>query len=498
MTELTILVDDLDDWHPEYPALKVITAHTYLTSPDIAKERRMMVINLCRNQRYQGLGYYCSLLAEARGHRVIPSVRTALDLARPPVFNPRGGFNTTLRRYLNALTLRRFTFDIYFGHTAERPLATLAREIFDTFRAPLLRVEMRRNGQWRIHAVRALALDRLRKDQHTQFASALSEYLTRRWREPEEEDSFRYDVAILHDPLDPMPPSNARALHKFIQAGRKIGLDVELITPKHYARLAEFDALFIRATTQVNHYTYRFARRAEREGMVVIDDPLSILRCSNKVYLTELLQRHRIPIPSTVILTATNLDLAEARCGYPMVLKTPDGSFSRGVSKVKNRAELEKVAAEWFRESALILAQEFIPTEFDWRVGVLNRKALFACRYYMAKRHWQIVKHGPRGGSDEGDSDTLPVEAAPPEVIETALKAANLMGNGLYGVDLKQTPNGIRIIEVNDNPNLDAGIEDEVLKEALYDQIMAEFLRRLEMRGKATTSNGEEPPSGRR
>ncbi|MGF1547138.1 MAG: RimK family protein [Thiotrichales bacterium] len=490
MPELIVLVEDLEDWRPEYPQLQVITADAYLASDERPKDRRMTVINLCHNQKYQGLGYYCSLLAEARGQRVIPSVRTALDLTRPPLFNPRDGFTSGERRYLNALTVRRIKFDILFGQTTEPALAGLAREIFDTFRAPLLRVEMRRNGHWGIHSVRAFAFDRLRKDQHQLFADALNQYLTRRWREPEKEESYRYDVAILHDPNDSMPPSNARALSKFIQAGRKIGLDVELITPKHFGRLLEFDALFIRATTQVNHYTYRFARRAEREGMVVIDDPLSILRCSNKVYLAELLQRHRVPIPTTVILTPRNLDVAEARCRYPMVLKTPDGSFSRGVAKVNSRAELEKVAGEWFKVSELILAQQFTPTEFDWRVGVLNQEALFACRYYMAKKHWQIVKHGPRGGADEGDSDTVPIAAVPPKVIEIALKAAKLMGNGLYGVDLKETPNGIKVIEVNDNPNLEAGIEDEVLKDALYDKVMAELLRRLEARGKSANNQG--------
>ena len=60
---------------------------------------------------------------------------------------------------------------------------------------------------------------------------------------------------------------------------------------------AEFDALFIRETTLVNHHTYRFARRAASEGLVVIDDPESILKCTNKVFLAELLSRHKMPMP---------------------------------------------------------------------------------------------------------------------------------------------------------------------------------------------------------
>src|SRR3546814_13790004 len=64
--------------------------------------------------------------------------------------------------------------------------------------------------------------------------------------------------------------------------------------------VAEFDALFIRETTAVNHHTYRFARRAAREGLVVVDDPLSILRAANKVFLAQLMERHRIPQPKSV------------------------------------------------------------------------------------------------------------------------------------------------------------------------------------------------------
>jgi len=113
---------------------------------------------------------------------------------------------------------------------------------------------------------------------------------------------------------------------------------------------------------------------------------------------------------------------------------------------------------------------------------VLGGTALYVCQYAMAGGHWQIVKHGEDGDFSEGDSATLAVEDAPADVVETAVRAANLIGDGLYGVDLKQTADGIRVIEVNDNPSIDAGIEDAVLGDALYDRIMDEFLQRLRRR----------------
>jgi glutathione synthase/RimK-type ligase-like ATP-grasp enzyme len=74
------------------------------------------------------------------------------------------------------------------------------------------------------------------------------------------------------------------------------------------------------------------------------------------------------------------------------------------------------------------------------------------------------------------------VEDAPAHVVKTALKAANLIGDGFYGVDVKETERGVMVIEVNDNPNLEAGVEDQVLKDVLYQRLVGEFVRRLDAR----------------
>lgn len=79
-------------------------------------------------------------------------------------------------------------------------------------------------------------------------------------------------------------------------------------------------------------------------------------------------------------------------------------------------------------------------------------------------------------------AETMPVEEAPQIVIDTAVKAANLIGNGLYGVDLKQKGDNVYIIEVNDNPSLDSGIEDKCLKDQLYRKILGSLLRRIEQK----------------
>ena len=61
-------------------------------------------------------------------------------------------------------------------------------------------------------------------------------------------------------------------------------------------------------------------------------------------------------------------------------------------------------------------------------------------------------------------------------MLRAAVRAANLIGDGLYGVDIKQVGRRALVIEVNDNPSLDSGYEDRVLGDALYARV-AEFFR---------------------
>jgi glutathione synthase/RimK-type ligase-like ATP-grasp enzyme len=217
--------------------------------------------------------------------------------------------------------------------------------------------------------------------------------------------------------------------------------------------------------------------------MVVIDDPTSILRCTNKIYLNDLLRSRKLAVPRSEVLYREDpkqLRELPERLGFPLVLKIPDGSFSRGVVKVEDEQQLVDAAQHLFQSTALLIAQEFLYTEFDWRVGVLNHKPLYACKYFMSRGHWQIYNHSARGSARSGGFETLKLEDVPPEVMRLAVRSTAPIGAGLYGVDIKQTRDRVVLIEVNDNPSIDAGVEDAGLGEELYRNIMAELLRRME------------------
>ena len=135
-------------------------------------------------------------------------------------------------------------------------------------------------------------------------------------------------------------------------------------------------------------------------------------------------------------------------------VEDPRRLFSRGVIKVEASRRCSKHGRA-FEHSVLLLARSFY-TEYDWRIGVLNRKPIFACQYFMSKGHWQIYNHKAKGQDINGECRTMAVHEAPRAVVELAVKTANLIGDGLYGVDLKQAGDKVVVIEVNDNPNMDA------------------------------------------
>ena len=98
----------------------------------------------------------------------------------------------------------------------------------------------------------------------------------------------------------------------------------------------------------------------------------------------------------------------------------------------------------------------------------------------MVKGHWQIYQHGEAKQVDSGDFDTLPTYEVPRNVVQAALNATRLIGNGLYGVDIKQSGNRVAVIEVNDNPSIDSDVEDRFLGGELYTLVMQEFRSRME------------------
>ena len=85
-----------------------------------------------------------------------------------------------------------------------------------------------------------------------------------------------------------------------------------------------------------------------------------------------------------------------------------------------------------------------------------------------------------RTGRGRADRRRFAIGDAPPRVIDAALRAARAIGPGLYGVDIKETDGAIVVIEVNDNPNLEHGVEDLIGKDEIWTRILNWFIKRID------------------
>lgn len=452
---------------------------------DLRKNTNIKVVNLCSNFEYLSKGYYCSLLAEARGMRCVPSVDNVVTLNWKRHYQSHlPELNTILHKYYKEPADEPVarTYSIFFGRSSHPELEALAQRLFDLFRFPLMSVEIKIDSKdrWSVSDVEPLSISDLSKPKQQNFVAALTKFTGSAWRQPGSKRNKHW-LAMLHDPAEKEPPSNKAALQRFIKAGKDLGVTVELIQKADFSALMEYDALFIRETTAINHHTYRFAHKAQMEGIPCIDDAASIIRCCNKVFQYEMLKSKRIPLPETYIIGRRTEKSMEQEFEYPLVVKIPDGAFSHGMTKAETPEQFREAVNTLLKKSDIVLAQEFLKSDFDWRIGVLNGEALFACKYYMAPGHWQIYNHNAKTRNDGlGEFRTIPIRNVPEDVLSTALKAANMIGNGLYGVDLKQIKDRVVVMEVNDNPSIDHGVEDEVIGDTLYKRIMEYFIEMIE------------------
>src|ERR1700724_4366287 len=466
---------------------KVISTSEYLARPRLFDMGRPKIVNLARSYAYQSKGYYASLLAEARGHRVVPTVETMLELREAQVYeHALPELKDELSRCARRAEFQpegEFKLLVCFGIARAPRFEPFGRLLFDWFRCPALEVIVDRGAHLSIDRIRPRAITRLANGEAEFFRESLNNHTKREWRDPKARSIAKYDLAVLYDPNEneKTAPCSYDSIKYLARIAEKMSVDVEPITKRQLAELAEYDGFFIRETTSIDNHTYRFARRAWQEGMPVIDDPISMIRCTNKVFLMELMQQNQVPTPPTVILAEdTDLTKVVDELGLPLVVKIPDGSFSRGVHKIESPAALKRICEELFEETDLLLAQKFLATDFDWRVGVLAGEPLFVCQYRMARGHWQVVKYRPDGSPHEGGFRAFDLAQAPHEVMDIAMRAARPIGDGFYGVDLKQTDNGIVVMEVNDNPNLEHGIEDVVGKDEIWMRLLRWFVERFE------------------
>lgn len=477
-----IVVDTPKNWEFLDGNIPVISSQEYISNPMYSKQKKVRVFNLCRNYNYQSKGYYVSLLAEARGHLPLPRTNNLVDLKSPKIVAIISEeLDDLIQQNLKSIKSREFELSVYFGQNLANKYKELSAQFFKHFQIPFIKVKFIYKDRWKIQSIKDISILDISEEHKPLAYLFANQYFSKKRYDTLRPSKTMYDIAILVQKNDPAPPSNIKALKKFIDIAEKNHFYAEIIGPEDLSRLSAFDALFIRQSTEVNNEAYAFARKAQQENIALIDYPDAILKCCNKVFMAEAMENANVPTPKTKIVHQDNIKEVLEDLKLPCILKAPDSTFSFGVKKAKTEKEYDDLVKSMLQESELIIVQEYCPSDFDWRIGILDGKAFYACKYYMAKGHWQIYNWNAKEVDDQdGNADAMAIEEVPKKIMDTALNAAKIIGNGLLGIDIKEINGAPLVIEINDNPNIDYGVEDRYYGDMVYTTIIEAFVKRLE------------------
>lgn len=197
----------------------------------------------------------------------------------------------------------------------------------------------------------------------------------------------------------------------------------------------------------ISHYRALFLTRMLEASGVRVINPYSVAElCGNKLATTIALGKAGIPTPRTMVALSSDLvEKAADSLGYPVVLKPFTGSWGRMVSVVRDRATLQSIVE--LREELpnpiehMYYVQEYVrrPPR-DIRAIVAGDEVVATVYRYAPEDEWRT--NVARGGTSKAF-------APEPELKETMVRAAKVVGGGILGVDAMESPDGFLVHEVN-------------------------------------------------
>lgn len=135
MNNVLILVDSLDDWKPYSKTNSILTVSDYLKYKSSGKDRKL-VINLSNDYSYNSEGYYCSLLAQTRGHKVIPGVDIINKVEAGTGIRMDSSLQKLCYQWIqkNDITDDLWYLNVYFGTCKEKGWSVLPASSLKTIR----------------------------------------------------------------------------------------------------------------------------------------------------------------------------------------------------------------------------------------------------------------------------------------------------------------------------------------------------------------------------
>jgi ribosomal protein S6--L-glutamate ligase len=255
---------------------------------------------------------------------------------------------------------------------------------------------------------------------------------------------------------------------RLLEAAEQRGHEVEVLNTLRFAidlqegepdlffrqkQLSHYQAILPRIGASITYFGTAVVRQFEQMDVFCANSSAGISNSRDKLRSLQILSRHHIGIPQTTFVRDKKdvLPAIERVGGAPVVIKLLEGTQGIGVLLAESVTSAEAIVELLQSQKQNVLIQKFVAESKgrDIRAFVVGDQVVAAMRRVAQGQEFRSNVH--RGGRAE------PVKLDA-QFSETAVRAAQIMGLRVAGVDLLEGKDGPQIMEVNSSPGLE-GIE---------------------------------------
>lgn len=273
----------------------------------------------------------------------------------------------------------------------------------------------------------------------------------------------------------------------------KFSIDVEQGRPHLFFRgkeLSTYDAVLPRIGASITYFGTAVVRQFEQMGVFSANSSHGITNSRDKLRSLQVLSRHSIGIPKTTFVRDKKdvLPAIQRVGGAPVIIKLLEGTQGVGVILADSEKIAEAIIETLQSTKQNVLIQKFVAESKgkDIRAIVVGDQVIGAMRRVAQGQEFRSNVH--RGGRTE-------VVDLDENYRETAVRAAQIMGLRVAGVDMLEGKDGPQVMEVNSSPGLE-GIEGATqldIAGAIVDYIAAQVqFPEIDIRQRLTVSRGHD------
>src|SRR5210317_859826 len=259
----------------------------------------------------------------------------------------------------------------------------------------------------------------------------------------------------------PRSYSTRRLREAAIQRGHKVlvlntlkfAIDLERGAPDLYFRqkqLSQYDAVLPRIGASITYFGTAVVRQFEQMDVFCANSSAGISNSRDKLRSLQILSRHQIGIPKTTFVRDKKdvLPAIERVGGAPVIIKLIEGTQGIGVLLAESVKTAESIIELLQSQKQNVLIQKFVAESKgkDIRAFVVGDRVVAAMRRVEQGQEFRSNVH--RGGVAEK------VDLSD-EYVETAVRAAQILGLRIAGVDMLESATGPQVMEVNSSPGLE-------------------------------------------